>query len=353
MMLTRHIRLAAPVVVSAGLAAGMLLATTTSASAAPAAGHPAPRLAADCTWTAQLLPSLVDGGFSQIHGTDGAATWAGVADDAGFNDHAALWRNGRLIRLAEPADAQSTQANDVNRRGTAAGFSTVAGGRAHALEWRDGRAIRLAEPAGAVDSQATGINDAGLIVGWATLADNYTHPVVWSADRPGQARVLASTPGRFTYLRGVSETGVLVGVQTDFSTQDALVGTVRTGLRVLPGTVPGALTAATAVAGRHVVGFQAVLDAPGQSGAVSWQSGRPTLLSGGSIDEATAVNTAGLIAGSSFEAGAVVWQRGTTTVLPTGSGGAAAADAVSEDGTVGGWSLATSGNSTATLWSCR
>jgi uncharacterized membrane protein len=346
----RNIRLAASAVMSVGVVAGVLMATGSGASAAPSLSS-----AGTCAWTARALPSLIDGGFAQIQGTDGDTTWVGIAQGADHT-HAVLWRHGRIVELAGLPGSTYSAAADVNRRGVTVGFSGGPDGYGHAVEWRNGRLTRLAEPAGALDSQATGINDAGLIVGWATLADSYIHPVVWPADRPGQARVLASTPGEYTYLNGVSETGVLAGVQTPFADPKALTGTVRTGLRPLTGTVPGAFTSAAAAAGRYVVGYQFVLDAPEQSGAVSWQDGRPTLLPGTEgIDPAgaTAVNTAGLVAGGASGT-ALVWQHGQPSVLPPAAGGQhAGAAAVSEDGTVGGWSGTASTNSSAALWSCR
>lgn len=347
MLNSRMFRALAPVVVTAGLTAGTLLATGSSAGAAPAAAA-----APGCGWTVHALPTLPGGGRGEVLGTDGGLTWVGSATDANLVQHAALWRNGRIVDLGVPLGGDSV-AKDVNRLSISVGSSAATDGRAHAEMWVGSHPVQLAEPAGALDSTATGINDAGLVVGWATMPDFLGHPVVWSAIHPGAPRDLGSPAGMSTFLNGVSETGTLVGTRTDFITQDAVTGTVLTGLHVLPGTVPGALTSATAAAGRYIVGSQAVLDDQSRSGALRWTRGRPHLLPSADVSQVTAVNSAGLLAGNDFGTGGVVWQDGQEIALPSlVAGRFTAASAVAEDGTVGGASSAANGTVTAALWAC-
>jgi uncharacterized membrane protein len=346
MLNTRLFRAAAPVVTIAGLAAGMLFAGGSAASAAPI------QAAAGCDWTVHTLPGLPGGSRAEILGTDGSRTWAGSATDAGFVQHAVLWRNGQVVDLGTPLGGDSV-AKDVNRLGIAVGSSDEGTGPQHAEMWVGTHAVRLGEPAGAFDSTATGINDAGEIVGWATMGDDFSaHPVVWSVLRPGAARDLGTPAGTSTFLNGVSETGVLAGTRTAFPDQNAVTGTALTGLHVLPGTSAGALTTATSAAGRYIVGEQLSVDDPAGTGMLRWNLGRPELTPADSPD-VSAVNTSGLVTGNLLGSGAVVWRNGEQTALPAAGGTFTQAEAVSEAGTVGGQtSTGTPRTFAAALWTC-
>jgi uncharacterized membrane protein len=362
----------------AGLAGSVVIATlagVSSANATPAGAAPARAASAACTWTPHVLPQLPGGAFAVVFGSDGDGRWVGEADTM-LSSHAALWQHGHVTDLGRPLGSDSV-ARDVNRRGVVVGSSLTADPTAdnwsHAVMWRttgdpDGRpasapaghAFRLAEPAGTLTSQANGINDAGLIVGWAYIQANGStsyHPMVWSAATPGRVRDLGTPPNTSTLLNGVSETGLIVGTLTDVfipgNTATAVAGTLRSGLHPLPSGGLGYVEA-TAVSGRWISGFAFDPSIGTSSTAVRWENGHgPVVLTGMSAGT-TAVNGSGTVAASDFDGG-TVWSSGTLTrlsgPLPDSSGGA---NAITDSGTVGGWSRSRFGpNTEPTLWSCH
>lgn len=201
-----------------------------TAAAAPPAG-----VLAACAWTPEILPTL-GSGLGEIRGADAAGTvWAGVAVDR-LGVHAALWRGGAITDLGTSVTG-AAEALDVSRQGVAVGDIRDADGFSKPMMWRNGQSIRLALPPNSTGGSASGINDAGLIVGGVDLA-GVPHAVAWLVRSPDRFADLGTAGGAGTGLSGVSADGTLAGQTTRNDVDVALTGTLRTGLRALPGTAP-------------------------------------------------------------------------------------------------------------------
>ncbi|HEV7656586.1 MAG TPA: hypothetical protein VGP36_17880 [Mycobacteriales bacterium] len=324
--------------VAVGSAAPVLVGT--------AAADPGPGVAAAgsraCTWSAAALPQVPDAFSGYVRGTDGHRTFAGQS-----GDQPVLWRDGHLIVLG-PSGA----AEDVNRRGEAVGATADSG---HALLWRGATQIPLAEPEGFASSTATAINDAGLIVGYGSGPETGgAQGLVWRADAPDQVRVLPGPGGGSVFLADVNRRGVIVGTEIAGSSlrSNAVIGTLRSGLRALP-TTPGATeSSAAAIAGNYVVGTDS-------SGPVRWYRDRPERLPGGGNPQA--VNGHGLAAGyHGPPETAYVWQHSVRVDLPGLVPDALrGATAVGDGGQVAGFSSVGEEDELhgiryePTVWNCR
>ncbi|MDQ1292727.1 MAG: hypothetical protein QG608_607 [Actinomycetota bacterium] len=306
--------------------------TTTPPSAPPHAG----------IWRIWPLPTIPDAfpsGAAFIDGTDGSRTFAGSC-----GDRAALWRDGKVINLGV-----SGTALDVNRHGDAVGFQIDDQMSMRAALWHEGVTTWFAGPPGMGASHATGVNDAGLVVGWAQVPDparagGSVHAMVWSTASPSAFQDLGTldeNPTETAFLTGVSEDGTLVGytVNQDTFVERAVIGTARTGLHELFGTVPGFSVQALGIAGRFIVGAQILPNGTVQG--LLWENRRPRALPtppGASGAEAHDVNSHGTALGSSW-VDALVWPLGAThpIVLPKLPGtDRTVPSAITEDDVIGG-----------------
>lgn len=285
-------------------------------------------LPAGCTWVQQELP----GGRGHPAGTDGFHTIVGRLDL-----DAVVWTHGRLVTL-DPG-----YATDANLRGEVVGASQIyTDGQLfeHPALWRGGRMIELARPVSTGSGRANGINNAGLIVGGVTVptgSGGYAdHAVVWSDAHPDRVLDLGTLDGVSTHLEAVNEQGVFVGTAENQQVWrfQAVIGSLRAGLRPLQPLRSDQSTDAYSVAGRYVVGDWWTMTE--DMHPMLWVDGRPTTRLSG-IGQAHAVNTHGLVAGRGADGGPVVWLPGRSdpVALP-GGGSAAAALAVTEENVVVG-----------------
>lgn len=321
-------------VVAAGLAVLALPVLAGPADAAVGTTVGTTATTARCTWVEEPLPGLPESADGHVAGTDGRDRYAGSV-----GMRAVVWDHRR------PTDLGSGTATDVNRDGIVVGAIHDEVWGYHAAFWRGTQMVRLAEPAGVSGTHALGITDDGLIVGTGGTDQMFVQVgLVWSVDTPNRVRVITSQRGTLE-LAGVSPSGLIIG--TDSSMPDwhavAVAGTVRTGLQPLAVPTPSADYRAWAADGRYVVGN-------GPGGAVIWVNGRLRVLPAppsGLGGSATAVNRAGLAAGTDSISAPVVWQRGGVKTLPiTQSYGAVGA--VTERGEVAG-----SDGYRPVTWSCR
>jgi uncharacterized membrane protein len=318
----------------------------------PADAAPYPNRAGQlaCTWAAQVLPTMPTAEFAAngVNGTDGDETFAGYS-----NGHAVLWRDGRLIDLGGGG------AEDVNRGGDAVGVQLDSNYVPHATLFRAGTAIRLAEPANASETRATGINEAGFIVGAGVIVrgtEGTFHALVWSARTPGSVTDLGTLHGdeaNGIRLVGVNERGMLIGnaFNANTGTSTAVIGTVRGGLRALPGSAPAASTTAVGITGRYIVGTQYL---NGSTQPVRWVNGRAQVLPGDA--EANGVNRWGTVVGRRSDLStAVIWTGVTDPVeLPIPAGlQQPGATAITDRGTVAGFGFDNTSAQQPVLWSCR
>jgi probable HAF family extracellular repeat protein len=140
-------------------------------------------------------------GMSTARDLNDDGTIVGTAQD-GMLSRAALWHDGALQLLPsltkEPSDGQ---ANAINRRGEVVGIGRVRGnGQDHAVLWRHGRVIDLGalgrhQDQKATFSFATDINNAGQVVGFSDVSPGVglRHAVRW--DNPSTLVDLGTLPG--------------------------------------------------------------------------------------------------------------------------------------------------------------
>jgi probable HAF family extracellular repeat protein len=146
---------------------------------------------------------------------------AGVSETASGDEHAFLWQRGRMVDLGTlggatsaigPASPSAPLLGDrneaVNDRGEVAGTSETASGDEHAFLWRGGRMVDLGTLGGAT-SHATALNDRGQVVGYSETADGETHAFLW---QDGEMTDLGALAGEgASEALDVNDRGQIVG----------------------------------------------------------------------------------------------------------------------------------------------
>ena len=233
---------------------------------------------------------------------------------------AVVFRDGRATRLAVEPPLGSSSVNAINAAGDCAGFSERADVPFRATVWVDGEPLDL-PPLGGDQSMAFGIDAAGRVVGWAQPELPAIEPraCLWE---DGEAVDLGTlSAGIRSVAYGINDAGDVVGASTVEldDTQPAAEHAVlwRGGRAVDLGTIAGSYSAATAIGatgrivGVSTTGRQQRPFGPGTHAAL-WDGRTPPVdlgtLGTGERSQATAVNAAGAIVGSSA----------TTEELPVG-----------------------------------
>ncbi|MGW4947691.1 hypothetical protein ACWEOZ_39575 [Actinoplanes sp. NPDC004185] len=227
---------------------------------------------------------------------------------SGQYGQAFVWRDGVATDL--PGLGGDTLADDINNRGDIAGSTISAdGAETEAALWRDGRLIRLTPPVG-IASIAIDVNERGQVVGTVRVPDSGWHAFLWEN---GVFTDLGALGGTESYPVGINDRGQVGGNAGDSSDLRAVRwhrGTA-TDLAALSG-VPGL---ATAMNGAGSVAGVANL---GGSRGVVWRGAGVVDLgpldrgvTGGSVQF---INDRGLVAGTIAVTGAgshaVVWNIG-------------------------------------------
>ena len=240
--------------------------------------------------------------------------------------HAFVWDRGAMVDLGT-LGGSFTHANAINRRGRIVGWSTLPSGEEHAFLFENGILIDLGASLGAA-SQAWDINDRGDIVGWRAAGAFNRMAVLW---RDGQAIDIGTLPGgNSSWALAINDRGQILGKS------DASLGPPRPfvwddgvmtdlGIRQDP-IFPVALN------GRGQVIYTASADS-GRYRGYLWEDGVTTALeSFGSLSFVSAINDKGQVVGSgsyrsSDDYAAYVGGRRTTDLgtLPGGNDSAAIA----------------------------
>lgn len=282
--------------------------------------------------------------------------------------HAALWRDGRLIdlgTLGSPARNSAVRWPVENLRGIVSGISqtdepdpnnepwscagffpaaTATGYRCLGFRWRNGVMQRL-DTLGGTHGFATGTNNLGITAGWAETAQADPtcdapqrlgfKPVLWPAGRT-TPRALPLPPGASAgAATALNDLGQVVGIAGECDqavgrdTAKFAVLWDRGGVRTLP-TLPGAAWhTPNAISQRgDVVGFGNFDAASGSDYAPHawlWTRGGGIVdlgtLDGDAISEAWGVNEWRHVVGRSCNAAgacrAVLWRGGTAIDLQT------------------------------------
>lgn len=195
-----------------------------------------------------------------------------------------------------------------------------------------------------------GITDSGEIIGSMRVNETTVHGVSWSASSPNIVRDLG-TAAHFAGLRNAGDTGEIVGAVRSGTALRAYAGTV-TGVTLLGGVDPNRDSQAIDIAGSYVLGTGTI---PGQApGNILWHNGTPTRLPGSGT--VTDVNRNGDVSGFETINGLsqpFVIRGGVRTPLPLLNGTVSAqANAITDDGRVGGSSSATGFQPQPVVWTC-
>lgn len=151
----------------------------------------------------------------------GVTTPDGINGEQGSHYSAFSWSNGVFTTLGTPADALTSVALDINKRGTISGLITVPSyylglDSFRAALFLDGQGTSLGLPRGAVGNVARAINDLGDVAG-----DAYYTP-----DGDGQARAFLSARGKLRVIgilrgdlisnaTGINNSRQVVGISQD------------------------------------------------------------------------------------------------------------------------------------------
>jgi probable HAF family extracellular repeat protein len=336
----------------AGLVVG--IAATMVQLAPPAQAAEQRTTLESCTWVINELPLPAGWRSGYLTNSDRRDWFAGYGIDADGRTRPLVWHAGQVTVLEAPGGVDAT-AVDVNGHGDVVGVIQDENTPTHGILWRDGQVIDLPVLPGGDIAVPSAINDAGLIVGSASDAEA-SHAVAWSANSPQTIRDLGVMTGS-AYLTDVTEKGVVAG-WTDSAGEDwreqAIAGTVRKGLRTLPGPLPGTNSIARAAAGSYIVGGAALPEAPQDPpGAVIWEPSGPRALPGINAS-AQAVNDYGTVAGRNAALDPVIWVGDDEQPLPAlaGDSFSTSASVITNDNTAAGSSADAQGHSRPVTWSC-
>ena len=295
-----------------GAMAGLPAGWAAPPGAAPGAPPGAAPGAGEIRYAVVDLGVLRGDDMSSASGVNARGVAAGSSVDGETSvTRAVLFRGGSATALRVDGFLGSSSANAINAAGSCVGFSEGEGIPFQATLWAGGERIVL--PArGGEQCMAFGINDAGVVVGWGQPGPPAIEPRAcrWEEGRPTDLGALGAGIRSVAYA--INTEGAIVGASTIEldDTQPAAEHAVL-WLRdetVDLGTIAGSYSAATAIndAGRIVgvstTGRQQRPFGPGTH-ATLWVDGRSPVdlgtLGTGERSQATAVNAAGAIVGSS------------------------------------------------------
>ena len=250
------------------------------------------------------------GSFTDCSGIDSAGDTVGTSTSTrGVTGGAYLrLKSGTVVDLFDGQHPYSTQATGVNAVRTVVGYEQVDKESPYvAFAWMNGTAQTLPGLGGA-NELAMAVNDDGLIVGEAGTPDFLQHATTWV---DGQVHDLGSIgAGGSSVAYAVSSRGWVAGQSSIEGNAAVHAALWHDGLAIDLGTLrKGNYSAATGVnASGTVVGMSAV-DSRTPAHAFVWQDGAMTDLNqlahglaGWTLGKALAINDAGQILASGFDA---------------------------------------------------
>jgi len=222
-----------------------------------------------------------------------------------------IWsRESGMIALFLPPEANASYANAVNDLGQVAGSVRI-GNRYHAVVWTlAGGMVDIGGVTGTVSSYATAINNAGQVAGYSVDASGHARAFRWS---PSEGIiVLGLLPGTVSsYARGINISGQVVGEsEGTWPNRRPFRWSPDKGMEDLGLFDGDPYGGATAINNNgDIAGYSGDGDYYGTLRAVSWSgNGGKRILDAcargansfyGCYASANAINSAGLLAGSS------------------------------------------------------
>lgn len=296
-----------------GAMAGASLGKVTRVWATPVASPRADSPAAGRSGYAVVDLGVLSGGDISVAtcvNAHGVAAGNSVSSTTSVT-RAVVFQEGRVMALRVEGFVGSSSVNAINAAGDCAGFSEGEDAPFRATLWVGGEPIAL--PAlGGEQCMAFGINDAGIVVGWAQPGAPAIEPRACRWER-GRATDLGTLgQGIRSVAYGINDAGDIVGASTIEldDTQPAAEHAVlwRRDKTVDLGTIKGSYSAAAAINGAGLIvgvsttGRRQRPFGPGTH-ATLWNDGSLPIdlgtLGTGERSQATAINAAGLIVGSS------------------------------------------------------
>ncbi len=254
-----------------------------------------------------------------------------------------VWIDGVPEVLAVPAPYPGAGATGISDSGDVSGSAWTNGsfGFSAAVVWRQGSPPALIATLGGKYSAADGISPSGTVVGWTSTYGDYNGQRAYRFnDTPASAGLIHGGGSTWTNGHAINASGQVVGAglsSTRFP--HAFLDDPIEGMLDL-GTLGGLISRATAISGAgHVAGWSQTgeVNADVTDGIVAhaflWHRGRMTdlgVLPGLVESQARGVNAAGVVVGRCTGAGfestprAFVWKEGVMTdlnsLVPAGSG---------------------------------
>lgn len=324
-------RLHLPSIAVTAMVIGAALATLSDAATAT-------RQTNGTSYTAQDLGTIDGYPVTSAYAVnnDGVVVGQGF-DPATFQSRAIVYQSGQIRTIVDVEEGSST-ANDINDAGQIAGYTWAQGTPAVAMLW-DGDGATLIDTLGGDQSAALAINDKGQVVGVSAVEVGIfeQHAFLW--DEEGLEDLGTLPGGTTSRATGINADGAIVGSSTVEEPDENGPPTQRAvlwqdGEAIDLGLIAGTFGEATDInASGQIVGLSTTDDGqipfgPGTH-AVLWQNEEIVdlgTLGEGETSAAEAINTSGVIVGSSMvvagessgqpgERHAFVWRNGVMTDL--------------------------------------
>jgi probable HAF family extracellular repeat protein len=176
------------------------------------------------------------GADSFAYGVNDSGVVIGESLTASGNYHAFLYAGGVMNDLGTLPGGTYSAANSVNASGQVAGYSETASGEFHAFLYAGGVMSDLGTLPGDSTAAGTGVNDAGQVAGYSTHASGATHAFL----HDGQMRDLGvlSKDADFSRASGVGGAGVVGQSVNEAGEARGFVFDLLRGMRDLNPLIP-------------------------------------------------------------------------------------------------------------------